>query len=159
MNRLIFGYDQDIADWVAARVPRPFDPKNLGPFTTIGVMHPSEDRALAGFIYSRFKGHDVEITGAAVSPLWAQRGVFHALLSYPFEQLGCVRVTMITGKKNRRARRLIKFLGFTEEGTHALAYDGKDDACSYGLRRDVWLASKFGPLGMRAAPLISKDDA
>lgn len=152
MNQLVFGYDKEIADWVAKRVPRPFDPKNLGPFTAIGVMQ--DGKPIAGFVYSRYrKNVDIEITGAAVSPKWARRGICCALLSYPFEQLGCVRVTMITAKKNKRLRKLLKFLGFTEEGTHALAYDGKYDACSYGLTRDVWRAGKFGPRGPKEADL------
>jgi len=143
VNQLVFGYDQEVAEWVSRRVPRPFEPKHLGPFTTIGVMN--DGKPIAGFIYSRFKGHDIEITGAASSPKWCRRGIICALLSYPFEQLGCVRVTMITGKKNYRARKIIKALGFREEGAHALAYDGKQDACSYGLTRSTWRDGKFAP--------------
>lgn len=146
MNQLVFGYDQEVAEWVSKRVPRQFEPKNLGPFTTIGVM--SEGKPIAGFIYSRFKGHDIEITGAATSPSWCRRGIICALLSYPFDQLGCVRVTMITAKKNHRARKLIRALGFKEEGTHDLAYDGKNDACSYGLTRATW---RDGPFARKPA--------
>lgn len=144
MNRLVFGYDKDVAEWVAKRVPLPFDPKDMGPFTAIGVMR--DGKPIAGFIYSRFNGFDIEISGASVSPQWASRGVCFALLSYPFEQLGCVRVTMKVAKKNKRLRKRLKTtLGFVEEGVHALAYDGKFDACSYGLTRTRWLTGKFGP--------------
>lgn len=146
MNRLILGHDAEIAAWVSKRVPRPFDPKNLGPYHAIGVED-AQGSPLAGFVYTRFKGHDVEITGASTSPRWAQRGVICALLHYPFIQMGCVRVTMFTAKRNKRARRVIRRLGFVEEGTHPLAFDGTNDAVSYGLLRDKWLAGKYAHKG------------
>lgn len=143
-NRLIFGHDAQIANWVSKRIPGMEIGQAFGPYTAIGVAA-QDGYPLAGFIYHRFRGFDVEISGAAQSPRWAQRGVVHALLYYPFEEMGCVRVTMLTAKRNKRARRLLRFLGFVEEGTHALAYDGTYDACSYGLTREAWRAGKFGP--------------
>lgn len=142
-NQLIFGHDDRVAKWVAKRIPGMDVGSAFGPYTAIGVAA-DDGYPLAGFIYHRFRGFDVEISGAAQSPRWAQRGVIHALLQYPFEQMGCVRVTMLTAKKNKRARRLIRYLGFIEEGTHPAAYDGHLDACSYGLMREAWRAGKFG---------------
>ena len=151
-NRLIFGHDERVAKWTAKRIPGMEITESFGPYTAIGIA--AEDGyPLAGFIYHRFRGFDVEISGSAQSPRWAQRGVIHALLHYPFEQMGCVRVTMLMAKRNKKARRLSKFLGFVEEGTHPMAYDGHYDACSYGLLRDVWRVGKFGlrPVEMKEA--------
>ena len=152
-NRLIFGHDAQIAKWVVKRIPGMEIGEAFGPYTAIGVA--AEDGyPLAGFIYHRFRGFDVEISGAAQSPKWAQRGVVHALLHYPFEQMGCERVTMLTARRNKRLGKLLRFLGFTQEGTHPKAYDGHWDALSWGMIRDDWRTGKFGikqPVEMKEA--------
>lgn len=143
-NQLIFGHDAKVAAWTAKRIPGMEITEAFGPYTAIGIAAP-DGYPLAGFIYHRFRGFDVEISGAAQSPRWAQRGVFHALLHYPFEQMGCQRVTMLIARRNKRLGKLLRFIGFTQEGTHPKAYDGTWDALSFGMTKEAWMNGRFGP--------------
>lgn len=147
MNRLIFGMDKGIARWVAERLPNIKTPENFGPYVAIGVADQNE-RPLAGIVYNNFRAGErpieVHVNIFAASPRWAQRGVIHALFHYPFEQLGVARITAHVAKKNKRARRAVRKLGFIEEGCMAQAFDGINDLCIYGLTKENWLAGKFG---------------
>lgn len=86
-------------------------------------------------IYHNFRQYDVEITFVTATPKWATSGNVSAILHYPFSQLGVKRMTAITTKKNKPARRLMERLGFKLEGIHPFAAKGKT-ACTYGLYAD-----------------------
>ncbi len=76
----------------------------------------------------------IEVSFAFDSPLWATNYVLGAVCRYPFDQLGCIRVTAICAKKNKRSRQMVERIGFKLEGVARKAF-GKDDACIYGLLR------------------------
>ena len=156
MNRLIFGMDKGIARWVAERLPNIKTPENFGPYVAIGVAD-SNERPLAGIVYNGFRSAERPIEVAvniyAASPKWAQRGVIHALFSYPFEQLGVARITAHVAKKNKRARRAVRKLGFIEEGCMVHGFDGVNDLCIYGLTQENWRTGKFGPRPTRTEEL------
>lgn len=119
--------------FVVSRVPH-MDP--LRDFAAIGVA--DDDGALvAGCLYhsyvERYAG--LEISFAASSARWARRGVIRALLSYPFLQLGCRRVTTVTPSDNARAIRFNLGIGFTREGTLRHFYAPKRHAVVCGFLR------------------------
>lgn len=142
---LVFDRKDDVADWVARRLPYFGSITGFGEFTAIGIEQDGE--AIAGVVYHHFRpgqyGHDIQLSMAADSPEWARRGIIRALLRYPFVQLGCVRITTLTAKSNDRALRFNEGLGFKYEGALRKGADGRDDLIVRGLLREDaerWLA-------------------
>lgn len=92
-------------------------------------------RALDGSVWS------LQMSIASDHPGWAKRGIIRALFHYPFQQLGCRRVTSIISKGNRRSRKLCEGMGFSLEGTHKHGMPGGETALTYGLLREdcKWL--------------------
>lgn len=132
MAELIFGHDDALAQWAEKTFPELAGFQR--PFTTIGIAH--GDRLMGVAIYNQYHGHDIRFSLGAASPKWATRGTIRALLHYPFFQLGVARMTAVTAKGNKRARRILEGVGFRLEGTHPKAEDGKQAAMSYGILKD-----------------------
>lgn len=134
MSHLIFGHDEALAQWAEAAYP---DCAPLSrPLAAIGV---GSDKDILGVaIYHNFRqdGNDIEITFVTATPRWATPGNIRELLRYPFVQLGVKRMTAITQKSNKRARKLLTGLGFVLEGTHPFASKDAKPACTYGLYSD-----------------------
>lgn len=86
-----------------------------------------------GAVLNNYRGHDVEISTAAETPMAYRHKVIGAVFQYAFVQLKCVRMTAITTKKNARARAFLESLGFELEGKVRRGYDGRRDALIYGL--------------------------
>lgn len=129
-------YDMDVIyPWARERLPD-FDPDRS---TAIGVM--DGDELIAAAVFFNFKGHDVEIGFAADDPRWARRDVIRGIFHYIFEQLGCIRLTTITGEHNARARKLDEGLGFKQEGYHPRGMGPDEAAISYGMMKEdcKWL--------------------
>lgn len=136
--RLVFGTDEYVCRWIAARVDA-----EIRNGKAIGVA--DGERLVAGVAYSNWRGCDVEMLCAAESRRWLSRSNLRAFFTYPFVQLGCLRVTAIVDKKNKHSRQFIERIGFRLEGVHPQALDGRD-AISYGmLRRNCrWLGEGNG---------------
>lgn len=103
-----------------------------GMFQALAILD-NENQFVGGVVVTDFRGHDCTVSLASENPMaWAdsvKRGVF----DYIFNQLGCVRVTGITKKGNRKARAFMESLGFQLEGNLRLGFDGIKDALVYGL--------------------------
>lgn len=136
---LVFGADEFIAHWVSERV-REFDP-GLEHYACIGVA--DQEKLIAGMVYHQYRGHDVMMTFAADSPRWCMKGILGAFFRYPFKQLGCVRVTTVVAKKNKRSRRLVEGVGFTLEGVMRKG-NITQDAMVYGMLAEEckWIERK-----------------
>lgn len=132
MTTLIFDRDEELVAWAESVYP---DCAPMSrPLKTIGIA--SDTGELMGVaIYTDFRDNDVQVSIVTATPRWATSGNVRALLHYPFVQLGKQRMTAITAKSNKKARRLLSGLGFVLEGTHPYAAKGKT-ACTYGLYSD-----------------------
>jgi len=131
MTQLIFNRDDELAAWAENVYP---DCAPLArPLTAIGVAS-DEGEIIGVAIYHNFRHTDIEITFVTSTPRWATKATVRSLLHYPFFQLGVDRMTAITRKSNKKARKLLEGLGFLLEGTHPYAAMGKT-ACTYGLYR------------------------
>lgn len=123
--------DQAIADWVRQRIPHVRE-TGFGPCTAFGVL---QDGALVGgVVFSSYRRFDIHMSAVLNAALTRQS--LRTLCEYVFGQLNVRRVTAITGKKNRKARRALRIIGFTEEGTCKHALDGEGDAVIHGLLRE-----------------------
>ncbi|MGN6124694.1 MAG: GNAT family N-acetyltransferase [Sphingomonas oligoaromativorans] len=89
--------------------------------------------------YERQHGN-AQISMAAASPRWASRPVIAKLLSYPFEQLRCQRITTLIPASNARAIRFNEGIGFQREGLARRGF-GTEDCVILGLlaeERPAW---------------------
>lgn len=133
IDHVVYGADEVVKQFVDDRLPyRRGD--GFGPSTALGVIR--NGRLVGGVVFHCFRGHDLEISIASDTPMWASKKTFARLYAYPFRQLGVARITCITGRKNKPVRRLAGASGFRLEGVHRKALDGVEDAMSYGLLRD-----------------------
>lgn len=135
---LIYGHDRELSLWAAQQLgfEHPIcarEPK------AIGVAR--NGRIVAAAIFSRYDPPSIEVTFVTTTPRWASRKAIKAILSYPFVQLGCRRVTAITEECNRPARAFLERIGFRQEGIHPDAF-ASGTGISYGLLRaaaEQWL--------------------
>jgi len=111
---LVFGHDAAVADWVAERIPHMNG--QFRDFAAIGVAE--SGKLVAGVVYHDHypRYRHIQISMAADSPRWAQRGVIRGLLAYPFVQLGCERVTLTVPHTSHRVLKFTKGIGFVSEG-------------------------------------------
>lgn len=112
--RLVFGHDEAIARWVVERVPHA-EGMPPEPYHCIGVA--DGDRLVAGVVYAGWTAGNCEMSIAADTPRWAQRGVIRAILHYPLVQQGMRRVTAMVPHDEARTIRFNKGIGFKTEGT------------------------------------------
>lgn len=158
--KLLYGHDAEVATWVGWRIPyvakrlarAPEDPP-FGPARAIGVLREDGD-LVAGVVYH---GYDqdcpsVEMSFAADTANWLTRPIICELLRYPFDGLGCRRITGVTPRRATSARRFLDKFGFRREGVATEGF-GDDDAIISRLLKREWLATKWAkPLPERRRP-------
>jgi RimJ/RimL family protein N-acetyltransferase len=146
MITAILGADDAVIAWASQRLPQ--TPKDRA--TAIGIS--DDGHLIAACIYNQFRrgirGNpvDVHMTMVAEHPRWAIRSMIGILFRYPFLQLEVPRITVTIGRRNKRSRKLAEGMGFRLEGTHRRAWDGTQDAMSYGMLRSEcrWLGEVDG---------------
>jgi RimJ/RimL family protein N-acetyltransferase len=112
-KRLIYGQDQRVAEWVAARS----DTGNLwdGKFIAIGLEENGELIAGLGFTDylpgGSIAGHICAIPGKR----WLTRPFLRILFIYPFVQLKVQRFNAMIPAKNLAVKKFVADLGFTFE--------------------------------------------
>lgn len=139
-----------MAHWVAARIPHMESGSGFGACKAIGVES-SQGVLIGGVVYHNYMPAvgNIELSFAADTPRWLTRPIICGLLSYPFEQLQCQRVTGVTPRRATSARRFLDQFGFKREGCVRRGF-GTDHAIISGLLREEWLASRW------AAPRTSR---
>lgn len=101
-------------------------------FSALGIVR--RGRLVAGVVFHNYRpGIDIEVSIAAVHPSWALPQTMQRLFDYPFVQLGVPRLSCIIGRKNKRCRKFAEGFGWRLEGVSRKNYDGKQDACIYGM--------------------------
>ncbi len=141
--RLVLGRDAMVAEWVGFHIPHVGSGPAFGACSAIGVE--SEDgQPLGGVVFSNYQPscRSIEASFAAASPRWLTRTMIRGIMSYPFDQLRCQRVTTVTPRKNKAARRFIEVFGFKREGLVRKGF-GDDDAVISGLLEREWRASRW----------------
>jgi RimJ/RimL family protein N-acetyltransferase len=132
--------DQTMVNWVRDRMPEYVD--GFGKDARcIGVLNES-GLLIAAVVYTNFNDTNIELTIASISPKWATKGHIQGILSYPFDQLGCRRVTAVTARDNNHVRTFLKRLGFMHEGT-LHDFLPTSDAVVYGMTKRYYLRSKW----------------
>lgn len=84
-------------------------------FAAIGVA--DGNRPVAGVVYNEHYPDygTMQLSMAADTPRWAQRGIVKGLLHYPFEQVGVFKLWTATPEANGRAIKFNLGAGFRKE--------------------------------------------
>jgi len=135
---LIFGHSEQVAAWVAEHIPDVGQDGFSSPVTAIGV---ATDHLIAGMVYHDYqpKFGTMQLSMAATSPMWARREIIHALLSYPFDQLGCQKIWTATALENVKALKVNEHVGFKREAILAHQFGRKRHAVIMRLLRPDYL--------------------
>jgi RimJ/RimL family protein N-acetyltransferase len=137
MNRLIFGADDYLKTWVAKQIGI----DGFGPSVAIGVQRDGE--IIAAAVYHDLRQGQIEASIAATSRRWASRSVLHTLFTYPFYQVGANRLLVQCSEANDKTMKIVRQLGFTEEGRLRQLY-APHDAVLWGMLRKEcqWIKEK-----------------
>lgn len=141
-----------LADWVASRIEACQFMEGF--YSSLAVVR-DDLKILAAVVYSDYKPPNIDMSIAADSPYWARKEMIVGLLSYPFYQLRCTRVTALVNKANKRSRKMIEHVGFRLEGVHPECAADGSTVMSYGLLRKnferEWLNGKADSPSANAA--------
>jgi len=105
-----------------------------GRFEAIIVVNDKGD-TVAAIAFQNYlpKCRSVELSVVSETGVAWRPHVCRAIANYVFVQMGCIRATCATTKKNYKARNFLTHLGFELEGRLKRGYDGTNDALIYGL--------------------------
>lgn len=114
----------------------------------LAVMNDTKIEGVVAFFNYRWPS--IEVAFYCENFRWAlNRQGIAEVLSYPFKQLNCRRITAIVERKNKRARKMVQRLGFKEEGM--LRKGGEfGDVFIYGLLPDDFALRKYDEDSKRA---------
>lgn len=131
-----------LVSYIAQRMDCP--PLNLVgdmPFEVIGVLS-SQGKIRGAVLYTNYRHGGIEMTCAG-EPGWLSKDAVKAFFVYPFQQIGCHRVTSLVPRKNKPSRTLAERLGFKLEGVIREGFVGAttQDAMLYGLLKSdcIWI--------------------
>jgi RimJ/RimL family protein N-acetyltransferase len=147
---LVFGRDEQIAKFVQARIPNM--ERGFGMCAAIGVIR--RNKLVGGIVYHEYRPELKTImVSMAGEGFWMTPSVLTSFFAYPFEQLGCNRIWLMTAKRNKRTRRFVEGIGFKLEGCMRRGFL-TDDLMIYGVlaRECRWLEKEEnGQIGSIAA--------
>ena len=109
MGSLVIG--KEVVSWVARKT------NEFGSFgTDIGIGWAKNGQLVAGVAYADWNGQNVVCHIASDgSRRWLTREYLWTIFDYPFNQLGCKRITVCVGQGNAASTRFVRHLGFTLE--------------------------------------------
>lgn len=152
-RRLIFGQRQLLVPWAARRMPFPMEFEDGA--NAIGVA--VEDKLQCVCVYHNYYPEmaDIGMSIASEAPTWASPEMFAALLSFPFLELDCERITSWQPASHPRARKLVEGVGFKVEGVKRRGFGAHGDAVMLGLLKvDAGRWLKRCPMGLYKAQRV-----
>lgn len=113
--KVVYGHDEYVTDWVRERIPHVTD---FGPAQALGVL---DGDIIAGIVFHDYQPEyrTMQVSMAASSPKWANKGIIKELLSYPFFQLGIQKIWTATPHTSERVIEFNKAIGFKQEAVLA----------------------------------------
>jgi RimJ/RimL family protein N-acetyltransferase len=144
VGQLLIGADEAVSEIVRQRIPH-LRELGFGPHTAFGIVHKAD--FVGGVVFNNYRGFDVHFTVVMEKAAPVGRDTIRALFEYAFGQLGVKRITSITGRKNKKARKALATLGFREIGVAHRGLDGFEDAFIYEMLKEncKWLRTNEQP--------------
>lgn len=118
-------YPEIAAQWLD------IDRTYFGDCATITVWSGGKISAIV--VYSSFNNVNCEVSVASTSKWWARKQIIDILFKFPFEQLGCKRITLLIRETNHLTLRLAERLGFSREGCLRHFYHDGMNCIIYGI--------------------------
>lgn len=149
MIKIVIDQHDEVGRWIFSRVPSQATWID-GQGSCIGFAR--DGRLIAGIAYTMFNGASVWCSIAQEDHRWINRTSLWAIFHYPFEQLGCRRISAMVYQDNTRSQRFLEHLGFTREATLVDAAPN-GDMFVYRLRKEEckWLRDlRFKPARLAA---------
>lgn len=129
-----------VVEWVAAQT------SEFGNFgTDVGIGWQKDGQIIAGVAYANWNGPNVECHIASDgSKTWLSRQFLWTIFDYPFNQLGCNRITACVGEGNSQSRNFVVRLGLELETTLKAAHPS-GDLYIYRMFKDNcrWISPEF----------------
>jgi RimJ/RimL family protein N-acetyltransferase len=119
---IVTGWDDVVGTYVHTRLGSRWVP-NSG--TGIGLVD-AQGQLVAGVTYTNFNGSNVCLDVVAERRGWCAPEFLYCWFSYPFEQLGCQRITAQVASNNPRSLKFVERLGFQYEARLDRAVSGGD---------------------------------
>lgn len=138
VNRVLYGADAEVADFVKSRMP--VEAQRLGGWPegeriALGIVN-ADGELRAGVVGFHFRQHECSGAIAGDDPRVWTPAVLRQLFKYPFVQKRYARLTAYTGADNERTARLLAGVGFQLEGRLRKSLDGATDLLVFGLLRE-----------------------
>lgn len=128
MSEVVYGQDERLLPWAQERIGVTFRPDAK----TIGLERDGEIRAVV--VFDNFSECDAQMHIASDgSRAWMSKALLLSAFSYPFNQLGLLRLTGLVVADNQAALDFDQNIGFVKEGYHPKAGPGGKDLISLGL--------------------------
>lgn len=131
--RIVFGHDAEVGAWAADKLGISLNP----PFVAMAIIDDANQIRGAN-VFNNWNGFDIEISHYGPGT-WTRPMIRAALLEYPFDQVGALRLTARTKRSNKTMCKLFPRLGFVYEATLKRHYGPSrgDDAILYRLDREA----------------------
>lgn len=142
--KLAIGKDELVARWIVNRIPH-MQGQELGPCTAFHVKDDAGERILGAVAFYDYRPNfrSIEWVAAADTAKWLTPRIINDIMRYPFEQLGCRRITAFISETNHRSREFQERFGFKREGRLRRFINAREDMLVYGLLRSDWNKSPF----------------
>lgn len=102
-----------------------------------GLGLEEDGELIAGVLYEGYNRHNVWAHVAAEpGKSWLNRDYLRYCFYYPFEELGCTRISGYVEASNAQARRFDEHLGFRQEAVLEGAASDGGDVILYVMRRE-----------------------
>lgn len=128
IGRCLYGADETVCEFVSNLIGEKISGR------AIGVV--SNGAIVGGVTYSQYTGTDMRCCFAGSSPKWLSRDTLRQFFSYPFEQIGCARISVLVGVNNERSLKVVRGLGFIQEGVIRKAMDDGSDGILLGILKE-----------------------
>jgi RimJ/RimL family protein N-acetyltransferase len=136
---LLFGHDQTVADFVARLAPIERPVWHAG-FRAIGILR-GDGALVAGVVFNsnRQDFGAWEVSGVSVVSHPCSIEMANEIYRFAFQQLSNAnRIEARTSVDNKRARRMLRNLGFVEEGVQADYFGPRNHAVMARLLKAEW---------------------
>lgn len=124
-----------VAEWAKPKIEEGMHWEN---FQAFGF---ERDGDLVGaVIFTEYTGNDIHVSVVTTNPCWWHRRYIRTLYEYVFDQCGCIRISALVKEDNAKSIKLLRGLGFQEEGRLRHYFNPQDGLVFGQLRSECkWL--------------------
>ncbi len=133
LDAVLYGADAHVLAFMRDRLP---SVRDWGPCAALGIVR--DGTLIGGVVFNNFHPEvgDVLISAAFDTSAWFRPRTVRRVFAFPFDHLGCARLSDHVPRKLKPARRFAEKAGFRLEGVKRRGFDGRQDLMLYGMLRE-----------------------